>query len=73
MVKSSLLKIADYRKVIRFQSVLRIAALVRGIRAKHKKVTEQELIAIFEGIYSPDLIREGIERAKHYISIKKTR
>ena len=69
MIKSSL-KIADYQKVIRFQSILRIAALVRGICAKHK-VTEQELIAIFEGIYSPDLIREGIERAKHYVSIKK--
>ena len=71
MVKSSLLKIADYQKVIRFQSVLRIAALIRAIRSKHKNVTEQELIAIFEGIYSPDLIRDGIERAKHFISIKK--
>lgn len=70
MVKSSL-KIADYQKVIRFQSILRVAELVRGIRAKHPKVTEQELITIFEGIYSPDLIREGIDRAKHYVSIKK--
>lgn len=70
MIKSSL-KIADYQKVIRYQSILRIAALVRGIRVKHPKVTEQELIAIFEGIYSPDLIRDGIERAKHFISIKK--
>ena len=70
MIKSSL-KIADYRKVLSFQSILRVAELVRGIKAKHPKVTEEEIKAIFDDIYSPEIIEQGIQRAKNYISFKK--
>lgn len=72
MVKSTL-KIADYRKVLRYQNMLRIAALVKAIRAKHPNVTEEELKLIFADDYSPDLIEAGIKHAKNYVSIKKTR
>lgn len=71
MIKSTL-KIADYKKVLRLQNVLRIAALVREIKAKHPDVSEEELRAIFVDEYQPDLIDEGIDRARKYISIKKT-
>lgn len=69
MVKSSL-KIADYKKVLRLQNVLRIAALIRAIRSKHN-VTEEELRAIFADDYSVEVIDAGIARARNYISIKK--
>lgn len=69
MIKSSL-KIAEYKKVLRLQNVLRIAALIRAIRSKHKNVTEEELRAIFADEYQPDVIDEGIARARNYISIK---
>lgn len=69
MVKSSL-KIADYKKVLRLQNVLRIAALIRAIRSKHKNVTEEELRAIFADDYSVEVIDAGIARARNYISIK---
>lgn len=70
MVKSTL-KIADYRKVLRYQNILRIAQLVRAILTKHPKATEAELKAIFEQDYQEDLITEGIRRAKCYVSIPK--
>lgn len=70
MVKSSL-KIADYKKVLRLQNVLRIAQLCRAIRSKHKNVTEEELRAIFADDYQPDLIDEGIARARNYVSFKR--
>ena len=72
MIKSTL-KIADYRKVLRLQNTLRIAQLIRGIKAKHPNVTEEELREIFSDDYQPDLIDEGIARARNYISIKKTK
>ncbi|EFH1083377.1 hypothetical protein BF128_004566 [Escherichia coli] len=70
MIKSTL-KIADYKKVLRLQNVLRIAALIRAIRSKHKNVTEEELRAIFDDIYSPEIIEQGIQRAKNFVSFKK--
>lgn len=71
MIKSSL-KIADYKKVLRLQNVLRVAALIRAIKSKHKDVTEEELREIFSEDYSVDVIDAGIARARNYISIKKT-
>lgn len=67
MIKSS----TDIKKVLWLQNVLRIAELVRQLKIKNPSATEAELIAIFEDQYQPDLISEGIKRAKHYISIKK--
>lgn len=67
MVKSA----TDIKKVLHFQNVLRIAQLVRQIKIKNPSATEAELRAIFENDYQPDIIQEGIDRAKHFISIKK--
>lgn len=66
MIKSAV----DIKKVLHFQNVLRIAELIRQLRAK-AKVTEQELIEIFADDYNQAIILEGLERAKHFISIKK--
>lgn len=62
---------SDIRKVLRMQNILRIAELVRQIKCKNPSATEAELRAIFENDYQPDIIQEGIDRAKHFISIKK--
>ena len=67
MIKSS----SDIKKVLHVQNVMRIAQLVRQIKAKNPSASEAELKAIFENDYQPDIIQEGIDRAKHYISIKK--
>lgn len=56
-----------------FQSILRVAELVRAIKAKHQKVTEEELTEIFKEVYSPEVIEQGIKRARNYVSIKKRR
>lgn len=69
MVKSS----TDIKKVLHFQNVLRIAELIRQLRAKNPKATEQELIEIFADDYNQAIILEGLERAKHYVSIKSKR
>lgn len=69
MIKSS----SDIKKVLHVQNVMRIAELVRQLKAKNPSATEDEIKAIFENDYQPDIIQEGIDRAKHYISIKKTR
>lgn len=66
MIKSA----SDIKKVLHFQNVLRIAELIRQLRAK-AKVTEQELIEIFADDYNQAIILEGLERAKHFVSIKK--
>lgn len=62
---------SDIRKVLRMQNILRIAELVRQIKCKNPSATEEELRAIFADDYQPDLIDEGILRAKNYVSIKK--
>ncbi|QMC04578.1 hypothetical protein HVZ88_25440 (plasmid) [Escherichia coli] len=67
MVKSAV----DIKKVLHVQNVMRIAELVRQLKAKNPSATEEEIKAIFENDYQPDIIQEGIDRAKHYISIKK--
>lgn len=67
MIKSS----SDIKKVLHLQNVLRIAELIRQLKAKNPKATEAEIIAIFEDDYQPEIICEGLERAKHFISIKK--
>lgn len=67
MIKSAV----EIRRVLRLQNVLRIAELVRRLKAKNPSATEKELIAIFADDYQPDVIAEGLERAKNYISIKK--
>lgn len=67
MVKSA----TDIKKVLHFQNVLRIAELIRQLRAKNPKATEQELIEIFADDYNQAIILEGLERAKHYVSIKR--
>lgn len=67
MVKSA----SDIKKVLHVQNVMRIAELVRQLKAKNPSASEAELKAIFENDYQPDIIQEGIDRAKHYISIKK--
>lgn len=64
---------SDIRKVLRMQNILRIAELVRQIKCKNPSATEEELRAIFADDYQPEIIEEGIARAKHYISIKKKR
>ncbi|EOW5480645.1 hypothetical protein ACOXQX_004343 [Escherichia coli O169] len=72
MIKSSL-KIADYRKVLRYQNTLRVAELVRAILSVHPNVTEKELRSIFEQDYTQEVIDAGIKRARNYVSIKKTK
>lgn len=72
MIKSNL-KIADYRKVLRYQNTLRVAELVRAILSVHPKATEQELRSIFEQDYTQEVIDAGIKRARNYVSIKKTK
>ncbi|EHD1126619.1 hypothetical protein JR736_004585 [Escherichia coli] len=72
MIKSSL-KIADYRKVLRYQNTLRVAELVRAILSAHPKATEEELRSIFEQDYTQEVIDAGIKRARNYVSIKKTK
>lgn len=67
MVKSA----TDIKKVLHVQNILRIAELVRQIKCKNPSATEEELRAIFADDYQPDIIQEGIDRAKHYCSIKK--
>lgn len=67
MIKSA----TDIKKVLHMQNILRIAELVRQIKCKNPSATEEEIKAIFENDYQPDIIQEGIDRAKHYISIKK--
>ena len=67
MIKSAV----DIKKVLHVQNVMRIAELVRQLKAKNPSASEAELKAIFENDYQPDIIQEGIDRAKHYISIKK--
>lgn len=67
MVKSAV----DIKKVLHFQNVLRIAELIRQLRAKNPKATEQELIEIFADDYNQAIILEGLERAKHFISIPR--
>lgn len=69
MIKSAI----DIKKVLHVQNVMRIAELVRQLKAKNPSASEEELRSIFENDYQPDIIQEGIDRAKHYISIKKTR
>ena len=69
MVKSA----SDIKKVLHFQNVLRIAELIRQLRAKNPKASEQELIEIFADDYNQAIILEGLERAKHFISIKSKR
>lgn len=68
MVKSAV----DIKKVLHVQNVLRIAELVRQIKAKNPSATEEEIRAIFVDDYQPEIIQEGIDRARKYISIKKT-
>ncbi|EFC2999594.1 hypothetical protein CVB78_004433 [Escherichia coli] len=67
MVKSAI----DIKKVLHVQNVLRIAELVRQIKAKNPSATEEEIRAIFVDDYQPEIVEEGIDRAKHFISIKK--
>ena len=67
MIKSA----SDIKKVLHFQNVLRIAELIRQLRAKNSKATEQELIEIFADDYNQAIILEGLERVKHFVSIKK--
>lgn len=67
MIKSA----TDIKKVLHVQNVMRIAELIRQLRAKNPSASEEELRSIFENDYQPDIIQEGIDRAKHYISIKK--
>lgn len=67
MIKSS----TDIKKVLHVQNVMRIAELIRQLLARNPKASEQELIEIFADDYQPEIIQEGIDRAKHYISIKK--
>lgn len=69
MIKSAI----DIKKVLHMQNILRIAELVRQLKAKNPSATEEELRAIFADDYQPEIIEEGIARAKHYISIKKKR
>lgn len=52
MVKSA----SDIKKVLHFQNVLRIAELIRQLKAKNPKATEAEIIAIFEDDYQPEII-----------------
>lgn len=68
-----MVKLADYRKVIHFQNVLRIAQLIRAIKAKHPEITEEEIKSIFVNDYTPEIIEEGINRARCYVSFKKKR
>lgn len=68
-----MVKLADYRKVIHFQNVLRIAELIRALKAKHPEITEEQIKSLFEADYTPGIIEEGINRARCYISIKKTK
>lgn len=72
MVKSTL-KIADYRKVLRYQNTLRVAELVRAILSAHPKTSEEQLRLIFEQDYTQEVIDAGIKRARNYVSIKKTK
>lgn len=67
MIKSAV----DIKKVLHVQNVLRIAELVRQIKAKNPSATEEEIRAIFVDDYQPEIVEEGIDRAKHFISIKK--
>lgn len=67
MIKSA----SDIKKVLHFQNVLRIAELIRQLKAKNPKATEAEIIAIFEDDYQPEIICEGLERAKHFISVPR--
>lgn len=67
MIKSA----SDIKKVLHVQNVLRIAELVRQIKAKNPSATEEEIRAIFVDDYQPEIVEEGIDRAKHYVSIKK--
>lgn len=67
MIKSA----SDIKKVLHIQNVLRIAELVRQIKAKNPSATEEEIRAIFVDDYQPEIVEEGIDRAKHFISIKK--
>lgn len=67
MIKS----VSDIKKVLHVQNVLRIAELVRQIKAKNPSATEEEIRAIFVDDYQPEIVEEGIDRAKHFISIKK--
>ena len=69
MIKSAV----DIKKVLHVQNVMRIAELVRQLKAKNHSASEEEIRIIFEDDYQPDIIQEGIDRAKHYISIKKTK
>ena len=69
MIKSAV----DIKKVLHVQNVMRIAELVRQLKAKNPSASEEEIRIIFEDDYQPDIIQEGIDRAKHYISIKKTK
>lgn len=66
-----MVKLEDVKKVLHYQNTLRIAELVRQLKSKCPKITEEQLFSIFEDDYRPEIIREGIERAKHFISIKK--
>lgn len=68
-----MVKLADYRKVIHFQNVLRIAQLIRALKSKHPEITEEEIKSIFEDDYTPEIIEEGINRARCYVSFKKKR
>ncbi len=66
-----MVKLEDVKKVLHYQNTLRIAQLVRQLKCKCPKITEEQLFSIFEDDYQPEIIREGLERAKHFISIKK--
>lgn len=68
-----MVKLADYRKVIHFQNVLRIAQLIRALKSKHPEITEEAIKSIFEDDYTPEIIEEGINRARCYVSFKKKR
>ena len=67
MVKSA----SDIKKVLHFQNVLRIAELIRQLKAKYPSITEAEIKSIFADDYQPGIVEEGINRAKCYVSIKK--
>lgn len=66
-----MIKLADYKKVVHYQNVLRIAQLIRALKARHPEITEEQIRLIFVDDYTPSIIEEGLTRARCYISIKK--
>ena len=68
-----MVKLADYRKVVHFQNVLRIAQLIRALKSKHPEINEEQIKLIFVDDYTPEIIEEGLNRARCYVSLKKKR